>query len=235
MLDFAGCGGDKRPPMTIQVKICGIASAAAADAAVRAGADFAGLVFHPRSPRRVALDQAAQLSARLAGRARVVALFGDPNDDDLAAAIAAVKPDFVQLHGREAPSRVAEIRARFGRPVIKAIAVAEAPDLECVPHYEHVADMFLFDAKPPRSATREGGHGAAFDWQLLRGRTFTRPWLLAGGLNPENVACAIRAAEAKAVDVSSGVETAPGVKDADLIGRFVACARAAQFARQAHA
>jgi phosphoribosylanthranilate isomerase len=221
--------------MAIEVKICGIASAAAADAVVRAGADFAGLVFHPHSPRRVALDQAAQLSARLKGRARVVALFSDPSDDDLAAAIAAANPDMIQLHGREAPPRVAEIRARFGLPVIKAIAVAEADDLGSVPHYERVADMLLFDAKPPHSAAREGGHGAAFDWQLLRGRSFKRPWFLAGGLNPENVARAIRSAGAKAVDVSSGVETAPAVKDADLIGRFVAAARAAQFAREASA
>lgn len=221
--------------MTIQVKICGIASAEAADAVLRAGADFAGLVFHPGSPRRVALGQAAQLAMRLKGRARVVALFSDPGDDELAAAIAAAKPDMLQLHGREAPPRVAEIRARFDRPVIKAVAVAEAEDFASVPQYERVADMLLFDAKPPRAATREGGHGAAFDWRLLRGRTFSRPWLLAGGLNPENVARAIGAAEAQAVDVSSGVETAPGVKDADLILRFVTSARAAQFTREASA
>jgi phosphoribosylanthranilate isomerase len=164
-----------------------------------------------------------------------VALFSDPNDDELAAAIAAAKPDMLQLHGREAPPRVAEIRGRFGLPVIKAVAVAEADDLRCVPQYERVADMLLFDAKPPASAMREGGLGAAFDWQLLRGRSFKRPWLLAGGLNPENVVRAIQAAEAKAVDVSSGVETAPGVKDPDLIGRFIASARAAQFAKEASA
>ena len=221
--------------MTIQVKICGISSADAADAAVGAGADFAGLVFHPRSPRRVAVEQAAHLSARLRGKVRIVALFSDPNDDELAAAIAAAQPDFLQLHGQEAPARAAEIRSRFGRPVIKAVPVADADDLACVPQWERVVDMLLFDAKPPRGATREGGHGAAFDWQLLRSRTFKRPWLLAGGLNTENVARAIRVAEAKAVDVSSGVETAPGVKDAELIKRFVASARAALFAREASA
>jgi phosphoribosylanthranilate isomerase len=221
--------------MAIQVKICGIASAEAADAVVRSGADFAGLVFHPRSLRRVTLDQAAQLSGRLKSRARVVALFSDPQDDELDCAIAAAKPDVLQLHGREAPSRVAEIRTRFGGPVIKAVAIAEAGDLGCVAQYERVADMLLFDAKPPRAASCEGGHGIAFDWQLLRGRTFNCPWLLAGGLNPENVARAIQAAEAKAVDVSSGVESAPGVKDAELIQRFVAAARATQFAKEASA
>lgn len=220
--------------MTIQVKICGISSAEAADAVVRAGADFAGLVFHPRSPRRVTIEQAAHLSNRLRGGVRVVALFSDPKDDELAAVIAAVQPDFLQLHGQEAPSRVAEIRSRFGRPVVKAIPVAEADDLAPVPQWERVADMLLFDAKSPRSATREGGHGAAFDWQLLRGRTFKRPWLLAGGLNAENVARAIKATGAKAVDVSSGVETA-GVKDSELIKRFVVSARAALFAREASA
>jgi phosphoribosylanthranilate isomerase len=232
LLDFAGGGGDKRRPMVVQVKICGIASAEAADAVARAGADFAGLVFHPRSPRCVAGEQAAQLSVRLKGRVRVVALLSDPKDDEIAAAIKSASPDFLQLHGRETPSRVAEIRARFELPVIKAIAVADTDDLACAPQFERVADMLLFDAKPPPAAMREGGHGAAFDWQLLRGRTFKRPWLLAGGLNPENVTRAISASEAKGVDVSSGVETAPGVKDANLIQRFVAGARAAQFAKE---
>jgi phosphoribosylanthranilate isomerase len=232
LLDFARGGGDKRRPMVVRVKICGIASAEAADAVVRAGADFAGLVFHPRSPRYVTGEQAAQLSARLKGRVRVVALLSDPKDDEIAAAIKSANPDFVQMHGRETPARVAEIQARFGRPVIKAIAVADVDDLASVPQFERVADMLLFDAKPPPAAVHEGGHGAAFDWRLLRGRTFKRPWLLAGGLNPENVARAISASEAGGVDVSSGVETAPGVKDASLIQRFVARARAAEFAKE---
>jgi phosphoribosylanthranilate isomerase len=218
--------------MAIQVKICGIASADAADAAVRAGADFAGLVFQPRSPRYVTPDKAAQLASRLRGRTRLVALLSDPNDEEIAAAFSSVQPDFIQLHGRETPERVAALRTHFGKPVIKAIAVADSSDLACVPAYENVADMLLFDAKAPASSTREGGHGAAFDWQLLRGRTFKRPWLLAGGLNAGNVARAIRSAEAPGVDVSSGVETAPGIKTAELIVEFVAEARSAQFAAE---
>jgi phosphoribosylanthranilate isomerase len=216
--------------MAIQVKICGIASVEAADAVLRAGADFAGLVFHPPSPRHVTPDKAAQLAARLRGRTRIVALLSDPKDEDVESAIAAAQPDFVQLHGRETPDRIAALRARFGKPVIKAIAVAESSDLACVPVFDSVADMLLFDAKAPASATREGGHGAPFDWQLLRGRSFKRPWLLAGGLNADNVARAIRSAESPGVDVSSGVETAPGLKSAEMIAAFVGNARAAQFA-----
>jgi phosphoribosylanthranilate isomerase len=216
--------------MAIQVKICGIGSAEAADAALRAGADFVGLVFHPGSSRNLALDQASQLASRLRGRTRLVALLADPGDEDVDAALAATKADFIQLHGRETPERVVALRMRFGKPVIKAIAVAEAGDLVRIAAYEDVADMLLFDAKPPASATRAGGHGAPFDWQLLQGRRFKRPWLLAGGLNAENVTRAIRTAEAPGVDVSSGVETAPGIKSAELIATFVARARSAHFA-----
>ncbi len=218
--------------MAIQVKICGIANVEGADAALRAGADFAGLVFHPHSPRNVTPDKAAQLAARLRGRTRVVALLSDPTDEEVDRALAVAKPDFIQLHGLESPERVAALRGRFGKPVIKALAVADASDLACVPAYESVADMLLFDAKAPLSAAREGGHGAAFDWKLLRGRIFKRPWLLAGGLNADNVARAIRTAEAPGVDVSSGVESAPGVKSPELIGAFIASVRSAQFAAE---
>jgi phosphoribosylanthranilate isomerase len=214
--------------MAVQVKICGVTSADAADAAVRAGADYVGLVFHPGSPRHMTPAQGAQLAQRLRGKLRLAALLSDPNDEDLGIAVEAVRPDFVQLHGKETPERVADIRARFGRPVIKAIAIAEASDFQRVARYEPVADMLLFDAKPPTAAGREGGHGAPFDWQLLRGRNFKRPWLLAGGLTPGNVARAIRVAGATGVDVSSGVETSPGVKSAELIAAFVAAARSAE-------
>jgi phosphoribosylanthranilate isomerase len=230
LLAFGGLGSDKRRPMGIQVKICGVSSAAAADAAVRAGAEFVGLVFHPQSPRRVLAEQAAQLAGRLRGRVRIVALLSDPKDEDVDLAVAAAKPDFLQLHGRETPERVSDLRARFGKPVIKAIAVADASDVAIASKYERVADMLLFDAKVSGSASRPGGHGNAFDWQLLRGRTFRRPWLLAGGLTVENVARAIRAAEPNGVDVSSGVETAPGVKDSEMIRAFIASVRAAEFA-----
>ncbi|HEY1836868.1 MAG TPA: phosphoribosylanthranilate isomerase [Rhizomicrobium sp.] len=217
--------------MSIQVKICGITSAEAADAAMRARADFAGLVFFAASPRNLRSEQAASLAARMRGQARIVALLADANDQAIATAIDAAQPDFLQLHGRETPARVAEIRSHFGRPVIKALAVAEASDFAAAAAFEPVADLLLFDAKAPDNATRPGGHGAAFDWQLLRGRSFSRPWLLGGGLHAQNVARAIETSGASGVDVSSGVETSPGVKSAEMIGAFVTAARAAQLAR----
>ena len=214
----------------VQVKICGINSAEASDAAASAGADYAGLVFFPGSPRHVTYEQAASLAARLRNRCRIVAVLVDASDAEIELAVRAVRPDVLQLHGRETVERVAAIRRRFELPVMKAIAVAEASDLSAVPAYEGGADMLLFDAKAPDSATRPGGHGAAFDWQVLRGRRFSRPWLLSGGLNAENVARAIRSCDAPGVDCSSGVETAPGVKSPLLIRDFVAAARNAQFA-----
>lgn len=218
--------------MALQVKICGIAGIEAADAALKAGADLVGLVFYPKSPRYVGGERAVGLAAHLRGRVRIVALLADSSDDEIAAAIAAANPDVLQLHGRETPARVAGVRTRFGLPVIKAVAIADAQDFAAVSAYEDVADMLLFDAKSPTSATRPGGLGAAFDWQLLRGRTFARPWFLAGGLTTDNVARAIRATVAPGVDVSSGVETAPGVKDPEAIRAFIAAARAAQFATE---
>lgn len=214
----------------VQVKICGINSPAAADAAALAGADYAGLVFFPPSPRHVGYDQAAFLSSRVRGRCRVAAVVVDATDAEIEAAVNAARPDFLQLHGKESAERVVAIRHRFGVPVIKAISIADADDLLAVPSFESVADMLLFDAKAPVSAPRPGGHGAAFDWRLLAGRRFSRPWILGGGLNAENVGRAVRACDAPAADCSSGVETAPGVKDANLIREFVAAARATQFA-----
>ena len=158
------------------------------------------------------------------------ALMVDPDDASLKSAIAAAKPDFIQLHGNESVARVGEIKSMTSLPVIKAIAVAESADLSSASAFEAVADMLLFDAKAPANATREGGHGAAFDWQLLRGRTFSRPWLLAGGLNAENVARAISVSGAPGVDVSSGVETAPGQKSAEMIRAFILGVRNATFA-----
>ncbi|HTT96674.1 MAG TPA: phosphoribosylanthranilate isomerase [Rhizomicrobium sp.] len=216
--------------MSIQVKICGINSVESADAAVRAGADFAGLVFHPKSPRLVHVEQAQALARRMRDRVRVVALLANPSDEEALVISQVLAPDFLQLHGSETPERVGEIRARFGKPVIKALAIAEAADLVRAASYADAAEMFLFDAKAPANAARPGGHGAAFDWQLLRGRSFSRPWLLAGGLNAENVARAIASSDAPCVDVSSGVETAPGVKSAQMISDFVAAARSASYA-----
>ncbi len=214
--------------MAVLVKICGINSSEAADAAVRAGVDLVGLTFHPGSPRNVSLDQAAALAERMRGRARLVAMTSGASDAALGEIMRAAAPDFVQLHGGESPVRAAEIRSRFGVAVIKVVSVAEAGDLRGVEAYEDASDMLMFDAKAPAGATREGGHGAVFDWQIIRGRRFTRPWLLAGGLTPENVARAIQISGAPGVDVSSGVEDAPGLKSADKIAAFVAAARGAQ-------
>ena len=216
--------------MAVLVKICGINSAEAADAAARAGADFAGLMFHPKSPRHVTPEAARSLAQRLRDKVRIVAVIVDPRDEDIVHAMNNAVPDFLQLHGSESPARVGEIREKFGIPIIKVLHVAEAADFANLPAYEDAADMLMFDAKPPANADRAGGHGVAFDWQLLRSRTISRPWFLAGGLTPENVSRAIAAANAAAVDVSSGVETAPGVKNPELIQSFIASARAAQFA-----
>ena len=216
--------------MGVQVKICGINSPEAADAAASAGADYAGLVFFPRSPRAVSLEQASALACRLRGRCRIVALTVDADDSELDAVVRGCSPDLLQLHGREPPQRAAAIRQRFELPVMKAISVADANDLAVAPTFERVVDMLLFDAKAPAGAERPGGHGIAFDWQVLRGRKFARPWLLGGGLTAENVLRAVRACDAPGVDCSSGVETAPGAKDPHLIRTFVAAARAAQYA-----
>jgi phosphoribosylanthranilate isomerase len=216
--------------MGIQVKICGINSVESADAALRAGADFAGLVFHPKSPRNLAHDEAGALAALMRGRLRLVALFADERDEQIHEVVKIVRPDFLQLHGTETPERVGALRSRFGLPVIKAVAIADASDVANAARHEAAADMLLLDARAPDGAMRAGGHGAAFDWQLLRGRRFSRPWLLAGGLNPDNVARAIAVAGAPGVDVSSGVETSPGIKNPEMIAAFIAAARAATFA-----
>jgi phosphoribosylanthranilate isomerase len=207
------------------VKICGMTGPDAVDAAVQAGAVYGGLVFHPKSPRFVALDQARMLAERMRGRLKIVALIADMDDAGIEAVIKNVRPDFLQLHGNESVQRTAEIRARFGLPVIKALPVAEASDFDVVAAYEEFADMLMFDARPPKGAERAGGHGAAFDWKLLVGRSFTKPWFLAGGLNPDNVARAVELSGATQVDVSSGVESAPGVKDAARIADFVTAAK----------
>jgi len=211
--------------MTIQVKICGINSQSAADAAIRAGADFGGLVFFAKSPRHLTLDQAAPLAVRMKDRLRLTALVVDESDDVLAAIAARIRPDFFQLHGNEPPQRVAEIVARFGIPAIKALPVAEPGDLAKAVAYEPMAEMLLFDAAPAADAIRPGGHGASFDWRMLKDVRINRPWFLAGGLTQDNVARAIEVSGASYVDVSSGVESAPGVKSDTRIAEFVAAAK----------
>ena len=206
---------------SVAVKICGITSPGAIDAAAGAGAVYGGLVFHPHSPRHVTFEQAQALGDHMRGRLKIVALIADMDDARIESLMKTVRPDFLQLHGGESARRTAEIRARFGLPVIKALPVAEPSDLAAAAGYEEVADILMFDARPPKDALRGGGHGAAFDWKLLEGRSFTKPWILAGGLTPENVARAISLSGAELVDVSSGVESAPGVKDAARIRAFL--------------
>jgi len=209
------------------IKICGLSTPATLEAALDCGADMVGFVFFPPSPRNINPEQARQLSEIAGKRAQTVALVVDADDAFLEAAIAALKPSLIQLHGKETPERVAAIRARFGLPVMKALGISTAEDFEKVGAYEEVCDRLLFDAKPPKDATRPGGNGLAFDWGLLRGRQFRKPWMLSGGLTVDTVEEAIRATQAPGIDVSSGVESAPGVKDIALIETFMARARAA--------
>jgi len=210
--------------MTVQVKICGITSTDAIDAAASAGARFGGLVFHPNSPRNVGLEQARSLAAHMRGRLKSVALIVDRDDAGIEALVKIVQPDFLQLHGSESARRAAYVRGKFQLPVIKVLPVAEPGDLAAAAEYEDAADMLMFDARPPKGSQRPGGHGAAFDWKILDGRSFTKPWFLAGGLASDNVARAIALSGAKLVDVSSGVESAPGVKDAQRIRDFIQAA-----------
>ena len=207
------------------VKICGLSTAETLAAALDAGAERVGFVFFPRSPRHLTLERAAVLARQARGRAAVVALTVDAEDDALDAIAEAVAPDMVQLHGREAPERVSSVRARLGRPVVKALGVSVAADLGAVPAYAAVADEILFDAKPPKGAALPGGNGVAFDWRLLAALDLPVPFMLSGGLGPHNVGEALRVTRAPAVDVSSGVESAPGVKDPALIAAFIRAAK----------
>ncbi len=209
--------------MTVRVKICGLTSEIAARAC--ATADFAGFVFYPPSPRHLAPEAAARIAAVIPPSVRRVAVMVDPDDDMLRATFARFRPDLVQLHGRETPARVAAIRRDHAVEVIKAIPIRDAADLEGAHAYEDVADWLLFDAKPPHVGALPGGNAATFDWDLLAGRVWRRPWFLSGGLTPGNVAEAIDRTGATAVDVSSGVEERPGQKQPALISAFLDAAR----------
>ncbi|WP_126974620.1 phosphoribosylanthranilate isomerase [Frigidibacter oleivorans] len=209
----------------VRVKICGLSTPSQVAAVASAGADYVGFVFFPKSPRHLEVDTAAALARSVpAGIARV-ALTVDADNALLDRLLAEVPLEMLQLHGQESPDRVAEIRHRWNLPVMKAVGVADAADLPRIAEYEAVADMILLDAKPPKGADLPGGNGLAFDWRLIAGRGWQRPWMLAGGLTPQTVAEAIRLTGAPAVDVSSGVESAPGVKDVARIAAFVAAAR----------
>lgn len=205
----------------IRVKICGLTAAADVSAAVEAGAAYVGFVFFGKSPRNVTLAQARALALGVPPGVAKVALTVDADDATLDALTDQVPLDFLQLHGHESPERVLQVKARYGLPVIKAIGIAEAADLAQIDVYGGAADQLLIDAKPPKGATRPGGNALAFDWSLIAGRDWPLPWLLAGGLNPDNVALAVARTGARQLDVSSGVEAAPGVKDADLIRAFI--------------
>ncbi|NCM97171.1 MAG: phosphoribosylanthranilate isomerase, partial [Rhodobacterales bacterium] len=196
----------------IRVKICGLRRLADVKAVAAAGAAYAGFVFFAKSPRHLTVAAARPLLLAVPEGLAKVALTVDADDAALDAIVAALPIDMLQLHGHESPERVAQVRARYGLPVMKAVGVADAGDLAAVFEYSLVADQVLIDAKPPKGAAIPGGNGLAFDWRLLAGRRWLRPWMLAGGLTPENVAEAIRLTGARQVDVSSGVESAPGVK-----------------------
>ena len=207
------------------VKICGLKTPETLAAALDAGADMVGFVFFPKSPRHIDLTTAETLGRQAAGRALKVALTVDADDTALAAIIAALHPDLLQLHGHETPDRVAAVRARFGLPVMKAIGVATADDLKDVQAFAAVSDRILFDAKAPKDAAHPGGNGLAFDWSLITGLDLSIPSMVSGGLDPANVAEALRRTGAQGVDVSSGVETAPGQKDPAKITAFVQAAK----------
>jgi phosphoribosylanthranilate isomerase len=218
--------------MSVAVKICGLNDPEALRAAVEAGSRYVGFVFFPKSPRHLQLEQAAELSRMVPTGVRSTGLVVNPTDAALDALIARVPLDMLQLHGSESPERVREIKQRWGLRVMKALPVATADDLAMVPAYAAEADMLLFDAKPPPASTvpggvLPGGNGLRFDWTLLQGLQVGIPWLLAGGLTPDNVAEAIRVTGAPGVDVSSGVEARPGVKDIGLIRAFIAAANGA--------
>ena len=212
--------------MSVLVKICGLSTPETLDVALDAGADMVGFVFFPPSPRNISCEQGRTLGSRVQGRAKKVALSVDADDALLEQIVAALKPDLLQLHGHETPQRVAAIRENFGLPVMKALAIETKADLAAIAPYAGVADCLLFDARPPRDATRPGGLGKPFDWQLLEGLDLPVPFMLAGGVDPVNVAEALRITRAPGVDVSSGVESAPGVKDAEKIRAFIRAARA---------
>jgi phosphoribosylanthranilate isomerase len=209
-------------------KICGINDAAAMAAAVEGSAELVGFVFYPPSPRAVTPAEAAAISGAHPGPGPLrTGLFVDPTDAEIATALAALPLDLIQLHGDETPERAADIRARFGRPVMKALGIGSHADLALLADYAPAVDRFLLDAKPAPGAALPGGNAEAFDWSLVAGQPIPRPWLLAGGLTPRNVAQALRESGAPGVDVSSGVERARGLKDPALIAAFLAAVRAA--------
>lgn len=213
--------------MSMIVKICGLKTPETLESAITAGADWVGFVFFPKSPRHVTLDLAKDLGRIADTRVKKVALVVDADDAALEAIEKALNPDMFQLHGHETPERVAAIRERFGRPIIKALGIADIADLKAAHAYAPAADWLLLDAKPPKNADLPGGNGVSFDWRLLAGLDLEKPFMVSGGLDPSNVGQAIAISHPTGVDVSSGVETAPGIKDPAKIRAFIEAARAA--------
>jgi phosphoribosylanthranilate isomerase len=213
--------------MALSIKICGLRTPEALDVALESGADLVGFVFFAPSPRHLGLEAARILSQRVQGRAGKVALTVDANDETLYDIVAALKPDMLQLHGTETPDRVVAVRTRFGLPVMKALPISTRADLSPVRLYAKVADRLIFDARAPQDATRPGGLGKPFDWTLLADLDAGVPFMLSGGLDANNVGEAIRVTSAPGVDVSSGIESSPGVKDPDKIRAFIRAARLA--------
>lgn len=213
--------------MTLDIKICGLKTEAAVDRAVALGASHIGFIFFAKSPRNIDPADAGRLAERVRGRAKVVAVTVDADNDDLDEIMALLSPDMLQLHGGESPERVLAVKAVYGLPVIKAFSVREADDLRRIEPYLGIADRFLFDAKPPAGSDLPGGNGIAFDWRLMHLLDGGVDYMLSGGLNKDNVGEALALTGARAIDVSSGVESAPGVKDLELMDAFFQAARAA--------
>jgi phosphoribosylanthranilate isomerase len=214
--------------MSLIVKICGLSTRETLDVALDGGADMVGFVFFPPSPRHLSLETARDLGHRVERRASKVALTVDADDATLANIVEALQPDLLQLHGKETVARLRDIKQTFGLPVMKAIAVETSADLAPLPGYAAIADSILFDARAPKDATRPGGLGAAFDWHVLEKLELKLPFMVSGGLHAGNVAQAVRVTRAGGVDVSSGVERMPGIKDPDLIRAFIRAARATE-------
>lgn len=214
--------------MPLNIKICGLKTDDALAAALAGGASHVGFIFFPKSPRNVAAEEAGRLREAARGHAKAVAVTVDADDAALDEIVAAMSPDMLQLHGEETPARVAEVKARYGLPVMKAFSVREAEDLHAIARYRGVADRFLLDAKPPAGSELPGGNGIPFDWQLLAGLEAGTDYMLSGGLNAQNIGEALRLANPPAIDISSGVESAPGVKDVALIEGFFRAVKAAQ-------
>lgn len=214
--------------MDLDIKICGLKTDDAVAAALDCGASHIGFIFFAKSPRNIAPAEAGRLRRAAIGSAKAVAVTVDADDATLDVIVTAMKPDLLQLHGHETVERVAEVKTRFGLPVVKAFALRERDDLDQTKRYSGIADMFLFDAKPPKGSELPGGNGVSFDWQLLSALDGQVPYMLSGGLNAGNIGAALQATNARGIDISSGVESAPGVKDVSLIKEFFQAVRAAQ-------